>query len=708
MHRLITSICLHLRSVYHIILDIMHNIIYYVLGTALLTANAAASSPHGETTSEVELTFGDVFASIGFCIPFLGNQCGVCESGCTTDSDCKDELVCKKTMDWCEVYTTCYREEEHSSVPGCTDGSDSEWPVWRGGICVEQSEKTSMLKLTSQPSFRPSPVPSDKPSTQPTPGPSFKPSAAPSYSPSSQPTSQPTFKPSSIPSDMPSIKPSPGPSFNPSAAPSYLPSSPPTSSPTFKPSSSLSPTSSLAPTSSPSSHPTSFDWTSFSEELEKMVEKQKQLNAATAGEFDVVDSNQPSESEGSISEHEETTSKIDWTSFTEELEKMVEKEKQLVDSYHSSEYEETTSQILADLAESMKEIFVDFVKDIGLEDIFKDSDMPSKLDAISSSTPAEDFAEIMSEIIGEILGIFGLEDLIEDGGTSYKLDAMADLDSYDSSSSSADEHTSSENDKTESKSPFEQSPVTIGQEGIGSGGSKSSSEQSQGPVTKGQEGIVSGGSKSSSEQSQGPVTKGQEVKGKKEALVSGGGSSKKGGTKKKGASNGTGSIVSNLNTSTEDSGGPSATTITRVTLGVLATICVVALVVTTLRKRKRSRDETLPISNPPSTSISVNDEDCKSVDNEVVVPRIESIGSMKMDMSFEIPLKDARKKSASYDSVSATSTQGQHGSLSKSEEETTNMSMTSDVLSEMKATTMKKKQQLTQLGKQCGLELVLM
>ena len=111
------------------------------------------------------------------------------------------------------------------------------------------------------------------------------------------------------------------------------------------------------------------------------------------------------------------------------------------------------------------------------------------------------------------------------------------------------------------------------------------------------------------------------------------------------------------------------------------------------------------MSNPPSSSMSVNDEDSKSVDDEVVVHRIESIGSMKMDMSFEIPLKDARKKSAS-DSMSPTSTQGQHGSLSMMEE--TEMSMTSDVLSEMKATTMKKKQQLTQLADKCGLELVLM
>ena len=113
------------------------------------------------------------------------------------------------------------------------------------------------------------------------------------------------------------------------------------------------------------------------------------------------------------------------------------------------------------------------------------------------------------------------------------------------------------------------------------------------------------------------------------------------------------------------------------------------------------------MSNPPSSSMSVNDEDSKSVDDEVVVHRIESIGSMKMDMSFEIPLKDARKKSAS-DSMSPTSTQGQHGSLSMMEETDMDMTMTSDVLSEMKATTMKKKQQLTQLADKCGLELVLM
>jgi ribosomal protein S15P/S13E len=449
-------------------------------------------------------------------------------------------------------------------------------------------------------------------------------------------------------------------------------------------------TSSVAPTSSPSSHPTSFDWTSFSEELEKMVEKQKQLNAATAGQFDVVDSYQSSEHKETTSqvdwasfseelekmvekekqlmdsyqssEHKETTSQVDWASFTGELDKMVEKEKQLVDFYQSSELEETTSQILTDFSESMIGIFVGFVKDIGLEDVFKDSGMPSKLDAISSSTSAEDFAEILSEIIDEILTIFGLGDLVESDGTLSKLD-VAGFGSYASSSSSspADEHASSENDKTESKSSSEQ----------------------------------------------GPVTKGQEVKGKKETLLSDGKNTKKGGAKKKEASGSTESIVSNLNTSTEESsGGPSATTITRITLGVLATICVVALVVTTLRKRTRSREEILPMSNPPSSSISVNDGDPKSVDDEVVVHRIESVGSRKMDMSFEIPLKDASKKSAP-DSMSPSSTQEQHGSLSKMEEET-NMSMTSDVLSEMKASTMKKKQQLTQLADQCGFELVLM
>ncbi|KAL7448678.1 hypothetical protein ACHAWC_000827, partial [Mediolabrus comicus] len=441
--------------------------------------------------------------------------------------------------------------------------------------------------------------------------------------------------------------------------------------------------------SSSSSDPTSFDWTSFSEELEKMVEKQKQLNAATAGQFDVVDSYQSSEHKETTSqvdwasfseelekmvekekqlmdsyqssEHKETTSQVDWASVTEELDKMVEKEKQLVDFYQSSELEETTSQILTDFSESMIGIFVGFVKDIGLEDVFKDSGMPSKLDAISSSTSAEDFAEILSEIIDEICTIFGLGDLVESDALS-KLD-VAGFGSYTSSSSSspADEHASSENDKTESKSSSEQ----------------------------------------------GPVTKGQEVKGKKETLLSDGKNTKKGGAKKKEASGSTESIVSNLNTSTEESsGGPSATTITRITLGVLATICVVALVVTTLRKRTRSREEILPMSNPPSSSISVNDGDPKSVDDEVVVHRIESVGSRKMDMSFEIPLKDASKKSAS-DSMSPTSTQEQHGSLSKMEEET-DMSMTSDVLSEMKASTMKKKQQLTQLANQCGLELVLM
>ena len=341
---------------------------------------------------------------------------------------------------------------------------------------------------------------------------------------------------------------------------------------------------------------------------------------------------------------------------------MVEKEKQLMDFYQSSELEETTSQILTDFSESMIGIFVEFVKDIGLEDVFKDSGMPSKLDAISSSTSAEDFAEILSEIIDEIWTIFGLGDLVESDGTLSKLD-VAGFGSYASSSSSspADEHASSENDKTESKSSSEQ----------------------------------------------GPVTKGQEVKGKKETLLSDGKNTKKGGAKKKEASGSTESIVSNLNTSTEESsGGPSATTITRITLGVLATICVVALVVTTLRKRTRSSEEILPMSNPPSSSISVNDGDPKSVDDEVVVHRIESVGSRKMDMSFEIPLKDASKKSAP-DSMSPSSTQEQHGSLSKMEEET-NMSMTSDVLSEMKASTMKRKQQLTQLADQCGLELVLM
>eukprot|EP00986_Skeletonema_menzelii_P019284 scaffold27480_cov240-Skeletonema_menzelii.AAC.1 len=88
----------------------------------------------------------DKIAMMGFGDCSSKSKCDICEGSCAKDSDCKDNLVCKK-MDLCEHYFACHYEEEHQSIPWCTDGGaiKSEWTSRLSrSFCVESDEASTL------------------------------------------------------------------------------------------------------------------------------------------------------------------------------------------------------------------------------------------------------------------------------------------------------------------------------------------------------------------------------------------------------------------------------------------------------------------------------------------------------------------------------------------------------------------------------------